>query len=328
MERGKTLQLHDKRVAFEFYQKRHSQGYVDDWPVEQKQRIYEIISNLELPSAGEAIDFGCGNGVFTNVIKQALPSEWKVYGTDLSTIAVENARKRYPKCIFFSVEERMFIGKRFDFLFTHHVLEHVSSLSQTLDEMDGLLKQKAAILHVLPCGNEGSFERNLCSLRKGGIDQNLENRFFFEDEGHLRRLNTEQLTEPYKARGFILKTEYYSNQYFGAINWIVRSGPDFIRRLTNLSLACDEKARRKLAGWQYRLLIIWALLYPTYFVEKMFRKRSKTIHDYSLVLYNLPFYVFSKFFDSYLKKKALAEWQNKKNEQNGSEMYLFFKRSS
>ncbi len=52
--------------------------------------------------------------------------------------------------------------------------------------MDGYLKPESSMLHFMPCGNEGSYEYNVCLLRSDGINTELENRFFFEDEGHVR----------------------------------------------------------------------------------------------------------------------------------------------
>jgi len=126
---------------------------------------------FDLPDVGEALDFGCGNGVFTDVIKRALPTGWKVYGTDISEIAIENVKKRYPECVFFVADDEEFISKRFDFLFTHHVLEHVYNLAQVLKKINDRLKDESTILHILPCGNEGSFEHSICLLRKDGINK-------------------------------------------------------------------------------------------------------------------------------------------------------------
>ncbi|NTU73473.1 class I SAM-dependent methyltransferase [Candidatus Roizmanbacteria bacterium] len=326
MQQQKTSQLYDKYAAVDFYQDRYSHGYMDEWPIEKKQRIFEVIRSLELPDVGEAIDFGCGNGVLTNVIKQALPRGWKVYGTDISTIAVENAKKRYPECIFLAAGDSEFASKKFDFLFTHHVLEHVYDLSHVLDEIDDLLKDEATILHILPCGNEGSFEHSICLLRKDGVNENLENRFFFEDEGHVRRLNTEQLNKLYRKKEFVLVKEYYSNQYYGAINWITRSGPGFVRFLTDTSSALDENARRELTILRYKLFFVYAMRYPTAFVERKLHEQGKTFRDCIFLTLGFPFYLFSKPMDSFLKGKARDEWQKRKTERNGSEMYLFFKR--
>ena len=135
-------------MAVVFYQDRYAHGYMDDWSIEKKHRILEVIRSFDLPDIGEALDFGCGNGVFADVIKQALPAGWKVYGTDISEIAVENAKKRYPGCVFFVADDREFINKRFDFLFTHHVLEHVYNLPQVLEDINDYMKEESAVLHI------------------------------------------------------------------------------------------------------------------------------------------------------------------------------------
>jgi len=326
MQQQKTPQLYNEHMAVAFYQERYRHGYMDEWPIEKKRRIFEVIRWLELPDVGDILDFGCGNGVLTDVIRQALPLGWKVYGTDISEIAIKNAKKRYPECIFFVTDDKEFIGKRFDFLFTHHVLEHVYSLPQIIEEINDRLKDKSTILHILPCGNEGSFEHSICLLRKDGINPLFENRFFFEDEGHVRRLSTEQLVALSKENNFILAKEYYSNQFYGAIDWITQSGPSFVRLFTDASLAIDEAAKIKLNKMHYKLLFLWSLRFPADFVESRLRKRNRTVRDYIFVILGLPLYVLAKPMDHYLKRKALTEWNKRKTEQNGSEMYLFFKR--
>ena len=75
--------LYQKDTTPEFYEERYVKGYMAEWPVEKKQRIFKIIQQLELPENGKVLDIGCGNGVFTDVIKQALP-KWEVYGAEIS----------------------------------------------------------------------------------------------------------------------------------------------------------------------------------------------------------------------------------------------------
>jgi trans-aconitate methyltransferase len=318
--------LYDENRAVAFYQERYSHGYMEVWPIEKKRRIFEIVRSLGLPDEGEAIDFGCGNGVLTDVIRQALPPGWKVYGTDISGVAIDNAAKHYPGCIFFVADNGEFTGKRFDFLFTHHVLEHVYNLPQVFDEINGRLKDASTMMHILPCGNAGSLEHSICLLRKDGINPRLENRFFFEDEGHIRRLTTEQLSKLCREKDFVLIKEYYSNQYYGALDWITQSGSSFMRLFTDVSLAVDEEAKNKLERLRYKLIVFWCARYPAVFIESRLHKKAKTFRDYVFLLLSLPLYVFTKPMDSWLKCKALEEWNRKKTERNGSEMYLFFKR--
>jgi SAM-dependent methyltransferase len=326
MKPHKTAQLYDKQASIEFYEDRYAQGYMDEWPDEKKQRIFEVIQSLDLPERGDALDFGCGNGLLTGVIRQALPPAWTVYGTDISAIAIDNAQKYYPDCNFFVGGESSVTSKQFDFVFTHHVLEHVYDLDSVLNEIDKYLKPITAVLHILPCGNEESFEHNVSILRKDGINPDLENRFFYEDEGHVRRLSTDQLSKLYQERKFQLRQAYYSNHYYGAINWITQSGPWFVKTFTDPSQAINAESRSKLQKLRLQLFLMWFFRYPAAFIEIKLRKRNRSVLEHLLIVACLPFYLFAKPMDLYLKSKANDEWNQCKTKPNGSEMYLFFQR--
>ncbi len=327
MKKQKTSSLYDEKQSVEFYENRYEQGYMDEWPIEKKRKLFEIIQDLQLPAKGEALDFGCGNGVLTEIIRQALPS-WKIFGTDLSKKAIDNARIRYPDCTFFETNSQEFKQKKFDFVFTNHVFEHVFNLSEVFSRMNEYLKPKAYMLHFLPCGNEGSYEYDVCLLRKDGINPELENRFFFEDEGHVRRLTTDEFCEICKAKGFELNKEYYSNQYYGAIDWITNSNPKFVLMFSDTYQAINKEAKRKLKHERKKLILINVLRLPAQIVTKLFNKRNKQAKHYLILMIGLPFYIFSRPLDKYCKRKAREEWDTKKTERNGSEMSLYFKRGA
>jgi len=311
--------------AVRFYDDRYKSGYMDEWPIEKKQRVFEIIKKLNLPKKGNALDFGCGNGVFTAIIKQILP-EWDVYGVDISTIAIENAKKRHADCLFFlSVDER-FRAKRFDFLFTHHVMEHVRSVSETWNEINSYLKERAFILHILPCGNKGSLEYKICSLKKTGINKDMENKFFFEDVSHLRRLSTEQMERKAAKHGFKLKIDCYSNQFFGAINWITQENLSLVMEMTNPKGSIGLLAGFKLVCLRVMLLLIKSLRFTANTIDCK-KKKMRGYEYYIFVLMFAIFYPLSKLTNIYLRRKSDLEWQNKKNKKNGSEMYLYYTRA-
>lgn len=299
---------------------------MDGRPTEKKRRLLEVIRGLGLPDSGEALDFGCGVGEFTYVLRQALPQGWTVYGLDIIRTAVENARRWYPKCAFFMAQDERFKGKRFDFVLTHHVLEHVFDLPHVLSEISDRMKEQSAVLHVLPCGNAGSFEHDICLLRKDGIDPTLGNRFFFEDKGHIRRLTTSQLVDYVCRDGFVLQKEYYSGQYYGAINYFTQRSPHLIAGLTAPSAAKSRQAKKRLRRLRGVLFLLWALRYPAACVEAKIQQRAWRLRHYVVMASALPLYVFAKPMDAYLKQKALQEWNKRRTQRNGSAMYLFFKR--
>lgn len=327
MRAQKTSALYDQQQSVEFYEDRYEQGYMDEWPIEKKRKIFEVIQAIQLPAKGEALDFGCGNGVLTEIMRQELPS-WKIYGTDISKKAVSNARLRFPECIFFETNSPDFTQKKFDFVFTNHVFEHVFNLTEVFNQMNEYLKPESSMLHFLPCGNEGSYEYNICQLRKDGTNTELENRFFFEDEGHVRRLTTDEFCKLCQTKDFKLQKEFYSNQYYGAIDWITNSNPKFVLMFSDTSQSINKEAKRKLNQERKRLIFINALRLPAQIVTKMLGKRNKQIKHYIALMIGLPFYIFSRPIDKYWKRKAREEWDGKKNERNGSEMCLYFKREA
>jgi SAM-dependent methyltransferase len=324
----KTAELYDKERSAAFYEARYSHGssYMDEWPIDKKRLIVNVIRELGLPTEGEAVDFGCGHGVVTDVLRQALPPAWKVYGVDVSETAIRRARARYPDCTFGVATDRTLIDKRFDFILTHHVLEHVYDVSLVLDEIVQLATQHGTMLHILPCGNAGSLEHQICLLRKDGIDLRLGNRFFFEDEGHVRRLTSAQLCRLCRERGFVLADERYGNQYYGAIEWITRAGPQFIELLTDTAQAVGAEEKAQLKAIRSRLMMYWQLRRVAFGLESRLALTPKSWRNYVAMMLLAPLYPGSKLIDLYLRRRTSTEWGDRKREPNGSEMYLYFTR--
>jgi SAM-dependent methyltransferase len=317
--------LYVETESRKFYNDFYSKEYNERWSIEKKQRVFEIIKKLNLPDYGEALDFGCGNGEFTDIIKKALP-QWNISGCDISENAIRNASDRFPGCIFFVNNDEKYMNKKFDFLFSHHVLEHVFDIKVVVSQINERSKQRASMLHIFPCGNPNSYEHNLCCLRNDGINTNMENRFFFEDAGHIRRMTTEQSIKMFEQFNFVLKKDFYSNQYYGAINWISRKDPHFLYTLFNPIKGKNLPSKIKLSGLLLNFLILSSLRMPSILYDNMSQINNiKRKNIFFLSLLYLPARV-SKYVDDYIKSLAEDEWNTLKIQKNGSEMYLFFVR--
>lgn len=317
--------LHDADTAVDFYDKRYQDGYMEEWDDIKKSKVKEVIAMLNLPDKGKALDFGCGNGVFTNIIKSVLPN-WDVYGVEISPTAVKNAKVKFPNCIFFGIEEAQNHLNSFDFLFSHHVIEHVQDLSETFAVINSYLKPRSSQLHILPCGNEGSYEHKICLLHKNGIEKEKENRFFFEEPGHLRRLTSTDFSSYEKNIGFSLEQQFYSNQYHGAVNWITKSSPRFVKKLTDPSTAANESSKIELNRLRGKLLPLTYFQFPYSKYWAVKSKWYKSSADYfKLAVYFFPAMISKIFYDKYDRLSA-NEWKEHKRELAGSEMFLFYKR--
>lgn len=320
-----TSRLYEEQTSREFYDGRYAEGYMDEWPPEKRRRVFDLVAGLGLPGEGVALDFGCGNGVFTEVIRQALP-RWKVCGTDLSAVALEHARRRVPGCDFFDLSGGPPGGRRFDFLFTHHVLEHVYDIDEVWRQIVGLMQPESAMLHILPCGNEGSLEYRISRMTTGGFDPAMGDRFFFEDEGHLRRLDTAQMREMAARAGFRLEREYYSNQYHGALNWITQNEPRYVSSLADPARAKDERARAEIAALRRRLLPATILRTLLYRVRTFRGGGGRGAKRWAVLAAGLCAYPAARLIDWQLTRKSEAEWRERKDDPGGSEMYLYFTR--
>lgn len=305
-----------------FYDDRYATGYMEEWPEDKKQRIYEVVRSLGFPEKGDALDFGCGNGVFTHVIKRALPG-WNIDGMDISSVAIEQAQKRCSDCSFFLPENKDLKVKKYDFLFTHHVLEHVDDLEGIWQAMSQYAKGTSSMLHVLPCGNPGSFEHQICLLHRDGIDKNKGDKFFFEDVSHVRRLNTEKMNRLAVQYGFSLSGEWYSHQLWGGIDWITLERPSLILSLSNPKRARNALSAFKLVLLGIALAGIKVMRFPSNTID--YKKDNMSLQKYYLCFLLLfLLYPFSKLMNLFLRWMAEREWSHEKGKRSGSEMYLYY----
>ncbi|MBU1086384.1 MAG: methyltransferase domain-containing protein [Candidatus Omnitrophica bacterium] len=318
------MNLMNKRDAVRFYDDRYAQGYMEEWPLEEKQRVLDVIKSLDLPETGMALDFGCGNGFFTDVIKQALP-QWDVYGVDISPIAVNKARTKYPHCSFSLVSHGLLDKKGCDFLLTHHVLEHVLDVAESWRVINSYGKSRMSILHILPCGNKGSFEYNLCALRVDGIDKEQGGRFVFEDNGHLRRLTAEQMNDFAASHGFKLVFDLYNYQFFGAIDWISLGSFLSIIEMTDFRKSKDGISALKLMCLRGFFLLLKCMRVPANAID--YKRTMMNRYKYYLFFMMLfVFYPISKLTNVCLRHLTAAEWKRNNHRKNGSEMYLYYTR--
>jgi len=328
-----NLDLHSKEESEKFYDGRYArQGgfltseYMAEWDEGKKQRIFDLIRKLNLPAAGEALDFGCGSGVLTELIREALPG-YRVYGTDLSHQALDKARERYPQCTFFHTSEAGSSTKKFDFLFTHHVLEHVYDMQAVAAEITRYMQPASTMLHILPCGNEGSFEYNLCLLRKNGINPEKGGAFFFEDEGHVRRLKTVEVNNIFSKYNYKLVEDYYSEQHLGAVNWITQSNPLLVLKMVNPLYGRNVKAKMELLKVGVLLVGLNLLRMPITLTKRINLSQHKGWKPYLLYAASLLLYPLAYPIDRYVRQAAAAEWRTRQKEGNGSEMYLVYSRA-
>lgn len=323
--RHRTTVLHDGVISREFYERRFQSGYMDSWPIKKLNRVATLLQKLQLGEQGFALDFGCGTGIFTDVLQKTM-NGWIVEGTDIAEAAIEAATMRVPSCKFFPVSSCQANAGRFDLVFTHHVLEHVPDLAGTAALIARLLKPTGVMIHILPCGDEGSFEHWVCMLRVGGIQAEVESRFFFEEEGHLRRLTTQGLERLWVREGYRIQMACYSNHFFGGLKFVTGSSATFIRSFADPRFANEMAAAWKLRFVRAGLMALWLLRKPQDVVRTKFKVKSRSMRDWVFLLGGLVAYPISWAVDSGLNALCEWEWSRRRQTVGGSEMYVFLKR--
>lgn len=290
--------------------------YMKNWGRPRHRRIIEVIRSIGLPEQGRALDYGCGVGFFSTALQEALP-KWEIIGVETSEAALEGARETHPEFTFTTFTE--IEGQTFDFVFSHHVLEHVESIEDTAKNIDTLLHKKAWQLHICPCGNEGSLEFLIASKKQNGIDTKQGNRFFYEDPTHLRRLTTMDIEKIFGEYAFHISLESYKNHFWGAISWISNSQPVAILRITkHMPLLCIT------------LLVLHALQRPYRLWWGVWSKKEKTwAHILFLIIACIPAWVLSPVsfaLDALVRKEIRKVNTDTTSLRSGSELCIVLAR--
>ena len=318
-----TVQFDDKKASVDYYQQRYEQGYMGHWSRFEKDRIRNLVRELNLPATGRALDFGCGRGIFTKVLKEALPG-WTITGCDISKEAIASAKKNNPDISFFVLGTQYETGK-FDFIHSHHVLEHVFDERVAAEEMSGIAATACTMLHSMPCNHPGSLEYKLSSWTKGGIDP-VSGKFFFEDTAHLRRQSADQAEALFAPFDFRLVKKYFSNQYWGAVKWIAESN---LKLASSISYPFNGKS----SGDFFNLLKCWVVIsisWICFFAAGAFSSGDKG--SFFIFRKILQLFFFVALFPIaipvkiYINRKAENEWKENRSDPNGSEMFLVFRR--
>jgi hypothetical protein len=125
---------------------------------------------------------------------------------------------------------------------------------------------------------------------------------------------------------FELNKEFYSNQFYGAIKWIIDEPLDFINDFANPRKAKGMKSFFKLyiVNIILRILNNVQQIYKNKFYSRVKLKKAK---HYILYLYHFILFYLSSPIYKLISNLADNEWRKKKQNRNGSEMYLYYVRN-
>jgi SAM-dependent methyltransferase len=234
-----------------YYDSRYAGNYMADVaPLEAWRTRQALARAEELPTDPVIVDYGCGRGAWLPVLLDAFPGA-RITGIEISTTAVEAARQSHPRAEFIAFDGRRapLDDESADLVFSYHVIEHVLDLEQSVRDMVRLTRPGGYICAILPCGNAGSLDRIATRLTRGGIEASStgEPRFFYEDDGHLRRLTSRHLASIFERNGCTWVAGLYS-RHLAAVSFAC-AWPGLVRRMFDPS-----QARTRPGGLLLRVL--------------------------------------------------------------------------
>jgi len=155
-----------------------------------------------LPTKNSTIlDFGCGEGRYIEEFLKINP--YKIIGADISSFAINKAKKRFPKGKFFVIsgDDQLPIKEgSVDFIFAGDVIEHIFDTPNFTSEMNRVLKKGGKIFISTPY--HGLIKNIIIALI--GFDIS-----FDPTAQHIRFFSKKSLTKLLNSSGFTV--EEYGN---------------------------------------------------------------------------------------------------------------------
>lgn len=159
--------------------------------------MYKLARN-HCKSSSLILDLGCGLGWGTNY----LSCIGKVYGVDIDTMTIKEAKNRYKKNrkIKFLVADAVklpFPKEKFDAVVAIEIIEHIKDQQKYLDEVRRVLKKRGILIISTPNG-----EHFGCKLRRLLGVKSLTNPFHFHEFSE-RELTTLLVINGFKVEKII-----------------------------------------------------------------------------------------------------------------------------
>lgn len=300
-----------------FYDERYAGAYMEAHAALEVLKVTDTLREVRRP-VRSMLEYGCGQGAWFPLFSRTFPSA-AITGIDISTVAIAKARHRLPGGAFqaFDGVRAPFADGSFDLVFSYHVLEHVLDVKGTIRDMARLVAPGGTLCAILPCGNAGSLEEWIVRKTVRGVEQSSsgEPRWFFEDPAHLRRLSSAELIEAFERAGLTLQTARFANHFWGAVEWIGKTGSAFVRLLLDPRRASGQAGGTALAAWRAGFLIL-GLLHRLGAARELVRR--------GVLVALLPLQAGARLLVRGLEGLAAREWRTRRDHPAGSAQFLVF----
>lgn len=185
----------------------------------RKKRVLELLRPLKMSTV---LDVGCGPGAFGESIKAATGAT--VHGIDVSTSAIEEARKRLDLAMVFDVEggEKALpssgLLSRYDVILVSEVLEHLFFPEKLLSGLKQFASEETHIILTVP---NVLFWKNRLAILFGRFEYTDVG---LMDRGHVHFFTWKTFTQMIQAAGYTIIENNNNYATRGTRSWL---GPLF-----------------------------------------------------------------------------------------------------
>ena len=141
-------EIQEGKVIGEYYEGTQEEIEASEWRYKDVSKF--LVSEIEeFHKKGTLLDVGCGYGFF---LLEAKKHGWRVFGTELSHIAVNYAREKQglPDVFFSDLSDITFSVDKFDAINLTNVLEHVPSPTVILENCKSKMADGGVLLIRVP----------------------------------------------------------------------------------------------------------------------------------------------------------------------------------
>jgi len=185
--------MHLKAIK-EFNERRYKEEFmISEF---ESPRIEKIIDML--PTNKKILDVGCYDGTLSQLIKE---KNNFVMGCDISTNALNNARRRGVDCVLANAESLPYKDASFDVVIASELIEHVFDTGGFLDQINRILKSNGELILTTP--NLALLDnrlRLLLGLQPHYCEIQLEG-----NAGHIRCFTKKSLKSLIERHGFVIE---------------------------------------------------------------------------------------------------------------------------
>lgn len=247
-------QIIEHKNTSEIYNDRYASGYrekISGYEFARWSALEHFVGNvINATKKARVLDYGSGSGLHINLWKQLFP-ESKLYFTDISTVAIEKLKSKYPEfqnntCMI-KDNQTPYSDNSFDIVISVEVMEHVENLDDYLREVYRILKTGGKFIWTTPCGNKFSIE-HLYSHKRKLVEKTSEGyiRWKWEDPTHIRRLKSAEINSILLQRGFSKVHFRFRAHFFSFLCTKLREKKIIPEKLANKLMMLDYKLFRVL----------------------------------------------------------------------------------